>query len=648
MGDLGIPVQRKVGLHHFAVFRGWLQGLEIETLADRYLETGLDLRLAKKTLNWIKDTVRQAALRNGRYGEARLLRVRLGQGETDSKIPDFEDYRAEVDPTGFYMESELLERYLSDHPQASNANASRRQRLRQRQLDAVIWLEKLVATQPVPSDLVSAWFDKSVSDRLVLAGIGTLAELMQRIEERGFRWYTTVPRLGVKGAERLVRWLQSNEATIGPLTQNSLVPRNAIPMTQRIASREKSTGIVPIESLKIPTELDGAAAENRAPTAPLISAQNDREAIEAWIRVSTSNEHTSRAYRREAERLLLWALLERRKPLSGLGPEDCASYRDWLVGLGRTEPDKWPFNIPQEDWCAEKNTPRFSPAWRPFVGALSASSIKQALTTLAAMFRWLTDARYCNYNPFLFFNSKVSLNDGNMDVELTHVLSREQWDIVIDAIYRKSNDEAIEALLADPAKQKRERMKLQRLRFLFPFAHATGMRGSEIAACKLGDIYTRPASDGIRTRWMITVFGKGGKKRAVPLTEPTLEVVRLYLTMRGLNPDPRLNPRDTPMLARLDGEKSVSYMTVYRLTKQFFEQVAQEQEELGKDHNAYSLKKASTHWIRHTRANSMSLDGLAISMIQKFLGHANIATTSIYTASQEAELWEELTRMEAV
>ena len=37
--------------------------------------------------------------------------------------------------------------------------------------------------------------------------------------------------------------------------------------------------------------------------------------------------HTQRAYRKEGERFLLWAVVERRKPLSSMTTEDCAAYR---------------------------------------------------------------------------------------------------------------------------------------------------------------------------------------------------------------------------------------------------------------------------------------------------------------------------------
>ena len=52
---------RQVGYHHFALFRGHLDGLALDTLGELYLETGTDLRHAKRTLGWIRDELVVAA-----------------------------------------------------------------------------------------------------------------------------------------------------------------------------------------------------------------------------------------------------------------------------------------------------------------------------------------------------------------------------------------------------------------------------------------------------------------------------------------------------------------------------------------------------------------------------------------------------------
>ena len=57
-----------------------------------------------------------------------------------------------------------------------------------------------------------------------------------------------------------------------------------------------------------------------------------------WLRSKTSA-HTRRAYRKEAERFLLWAVVQKNKPLSSMTLEDCLEYRDFL--LNPTPADRW-------------------------------------------------------------------------------------------------------------------------------------------------------------------------------------------------------------------------------------------------------------------------------------------------------------------
>jgi len=76
---MDVKLKRKVGRHHLAFYRGWLHGIDLKELGDRYLETGIDLRLAKSTLKWIKEEIQKAALRHGKHGTARLLRLPLAR-----------------------------------------------------------------------------------------------------------------------------------------------------------------------------------------------------------------------------------------------------------------------------------------------------------------------------------------------------------------------------------------------------------------------------------------------------------------------------------------------------------------------------------------------------------------------------------------
>src|SRR5690606_19548050 len=112
-----------VGLHHIAFFRAAFESdLELHAIAGRYLETGPDLPAAKRTLKFVQTALSQGAKRNGKHGAAALLRVprsrfREQAPDTDvsPKVPTLEQYRDEVDPDGFYRESELLDMYQAEY-----------------------------------------------------------------------------------------------------------------------------------------------------------------------------------------------------------------------------------------------------------------------------------------------------------------------------------------------------------------------------------------------------------------------------------------------------------------------------------------------------------------------------------------------------
>lgn len=623
---LSEPV-RKVGRHHLAFYRGWIQGLDLKSLADRYLETGLDLRFAKATLAWLRDTLSQAALRHGRRGEARLLRLHLALSpDEDPTFPSLDEFRSEHDPDGFYQEKELIRLYLETFPQAADRKIRQRQRLIERQLKALDVIERLLATDPVRTDLVCAWFDKPVADRLVLAGIPTIGALLDRIRERGYRWWITVPKLGEKGAARIVAWLRGYESSLGPLPEHAIAPVRSQHAPLLVQARNREAAIVPIEAFAAPQMLSGETGSNRHPGPPRIQAANDHQAIESWLATKAGSPNTSRAYRKEAERLLLWAVIERQKALSDLSVEDCAAYRDWLSILGRTNPEQWPFRIPQSEWIGKRNTPRFSPSWRPFDGPLSAASVRQALTIVSSLFGWLVRVQYCAFNPWDAVGRKPAAStDTPEDVELTRVFSTGQWDYLMAFL---------DALPADDA--------TCRLRFVLPFAQTTGLRLSELVDASIGRLYTMPLKEGLGVRWMLKVLGKGGKWRAVPLPNRVMDRLRDYLAHRGLDPDPLANPPETPLISRLGSQEPVTGSALYKTLRTVFDAAAERLASEGKDQEAKAFRRATVHWLRHTCGAHLASSGVPVNLVQKLLGHASLATTSIYTETDDERLWAEI------
>ena len=95
---------------------------------------------------------------------------------------------------------------------------------------------------------------------------------------------------------------------------------------------------------------------------------------------------TQRAYRKEAERLLLWSVLERLTPLSSLSSTDVSAYIQFMA-------------TPSQAWCGPRNSQRWSPQWRPFEGPLSEAARRQALVTLHGLFAHLVREGYLISNP---------------------------------------------------------------------------------------------------------------------------------------------------------------------------------------------------------------------------------------------------------
>ena len=620
---------RRIGRHHVAFYRGWLQGLELKALADRYLETGLDLRVAKSTLAWLRDTFSQAALRHGKKGEARLLRLHLAPRTASSAVslpPSLEDFRQAHDPDGFYREDELIRLYVQTFPSVLDRKTRQRQRLIERQLRALDVIERLLTTEPVPADPVSAWFDEALAERLAGANIVTIADLIERIRRRGQRWWTTVPKLGEKGAQRIVEWLRGYEASVGPLPSYACAPARHKPSAEVVPSRARETAIVPIEALAVPSSLSGEAASNRYPGPPRIQAGNDQQAIDAWLTTKSGSPHTLRAYRKEAERLLLWAVIERQKALSDLTVEDCAAYRDWLSALGRTDPEHWPYRLPQSAWIGKRNTPRLSPEWRPFDGPLSATSVRQALTVVSSLFEWLVQVQYCAFNPWSAVGRKLAVSeDAPPDVEMSRVFSVAQWKYLMAHIDAMPASEAV-----------------ARVQFVLAFAHATGLRLSELVDATVGRLYTMPLKDDLGVRWMLKVLGKGGRWRAVPVPTAVVDRLRQYLTWRGLDADPLRNPADTPLITRLGSLAPVSGSALYKMLRAVFHDAAQQLVAQGLEQEAKAFERATVHWLRHTCGAHLASSGVPVNLVQKLLGHASLATTSIYTETDDERLWIEV------
>lgn len=175
---------------------------------------------------------------------------------------------------------------------------------------------------------------------------------------------------------------------------------------------------------------------------------------------------------------------------------------------------------------------------------------------------------------------------------LPKVLSRAEVDAIIAAAGERDGAQGL------------------RLACMVELAYASGLRISELTALPLSVLARDPA--------YLIVKGKGGKERLAPLNDAARAAVKAYLEVRkGFLPKgDAANPWLFPSRSKAG-----------RLTPRRFAQLLDEAAaDAGID-----PARVSPHVLRHAFATHLLEGGADLRVVQKLLGHADIATTQIYT-----------------
>ncbi|MFM0515050.1 tyrosine-type recombinase/integrase [Paraburkholderia sp. RL17-373-BIF-A] len=280
----------------------------------------------------------------------------------------------------------------------------------------------------------------------------------------------------------------------------------------------------PLDVLELPADLDGRDGTNRARGHSQIAACDDLAAVRAWLARVADKKTTFENYRKEAERLLLWAIVQLGKPLSSLTHEDLQLFRQFL-----NDPQ------PHARWVADdgRKYPRHDPRWRPFYRTLGPSSQYQAMVIINALFAWLVEAGYLAGNPLSLSRQRARRSKPR----ITRYLDRELWQEV--KLY-------IDSL---PKDTPRERERYLRARWLFTLFYLGGLRISEVSGNTMGCFFCRRDADG-HERWWLEVLGKGDKEGLVPASAEMMVELGRYRRERGLSALPSRH-EDTPLVLPL-------------------------------------------------------------------------------------------------
>ncbi len=171
----------------------------------------------------------------------------------------------------------------------------------------------------------------------------------------------------------------------------------------------------------------------------------------------------------------------------------------------------------------------------------------------------------------------------------------------------------VERLLTTP--DTRTKLGL-RNKAMLEFMYATGLRVSEVAHIRLGDINFEAG--------FLRSIGKGNKERIVPVGKQAVEWLGRYIR------------EARTLFARADGMaevfvssrgKPLSRKTIWLLIKKYARA-------------AGITKNITPHTLRHSFATHLLDNGGDLRVIQEMLGHADISTTQIYTHVDQRRLKE--------
>ena len=218
--------------------------------------------------------------------------------------------------------------------------------------------------------------------------------------------------------------------------------------------------------------------------------------------------------------------------------------------------------------------------------AMDARSVGRKLSALRQFYRYLLLDRLAEGDPTL------------------NIESPRQWKVLPKSLARAELERLLESPRATRPGAEAEAIAL-RDRAMLEVFYAGALRVSELVDVKLDDLKLDLGC--------VLVRGKGDKERIVPLGQSAQRVLRDYLqAARGVLAE----KRSSPLLFLGRGAKRLTRQRVWQMVSAA---------------SAAAGRHASPHMLRHSCATHMVENGADLRTVQTILGHADIATTQVYT-----------------
>nr|WP_257605593.1 site-specific integrase [Pseudomonas amygdali] len=365
------------------------------------------------------------------------------------------------------------------------------------------------------------------------------------------------------------------------------------------------------------------------------------EVVRGFLRAYSNVEATFVSYRTHAERLLLWALLIRKKPVMELRRADAEAFLEFCVSppldwIGPVTRSRFMVSASDADYPVHPNH-----RWRPFavktVGSAAEvhddgreayapyrparASISQAFSVCSTLYEYAVDEGLTSTNPFRAIKQKSRFKASRGTALTGRALTPLQWDFVL------STAEKMAAALPELH---------ERTLFIAATLFSMYLRVSDIC----GRVNWQPTMSSFKPdhegNWWFHLIGKGDKAAKVAVRPEYIDLyLKRYRRYMGLSELPLQNEH-TPLIATLSGRPGLSTRKVRSIIQELFDSAAEEMVSEGRQSGEIeALKLASTHWLRHTAA-TLDAPWRDAKDLQMDLRHNNLATTQdIYYSSYE-------------
>ncbi|WP_370402670.1 tyrosine recombinase [Sulfitobacter sp. JB4-11] len=232
---------------------------------------------------------------------------------------------------------------------------------------------------------------------------------------------------------------------------------------------------------------------------------------------------------------------------------------------------------------------------------LAKSTRARRLSAIKQLYRFAFEEGLRTENP------AIQISGPGQDKRLPKILSEAEVDRLLEAARNSGRS------LADQTRNT----------CLMELLYATGMRVSELVSLPISATRGDPR--------LLLITGKGGKERMVPLSPPARAALTDWLVERD-RMDEAVRAKRLPVSRFLFPSRGKSgHLTRHRfylLIKEFAVDAGVEP------------GKVTPHTLRHAFATHLLANGADLRAIQTMLGHADVATTEIYTHVLEERLSE--------